>query len=100
MTDRSAGRPASPRLERYLAGLPDGLGSYPQCQAKGSVLRSLLEGTALERAGLPEPLRRRLDDPPIASAALLRAALDASGAREAEVEASTPTTARFRARWT
>ncbi len=203
MSDRSADRPSAPRLERYLAGLPDGLASYPQCQAKGSVLRSLLEGRALERARLPGPLQLRLEDPPIASewfpevhlwalafaaadqramgreallawvhersrrlfegplyralmalvppatlvrtcgvrwgafhrgslmepggvaddgarlrlafphglydaqaleavAAVLRAALDASGAREAEVEveASTPTTARFRARWT
>lgn len=65
MPDRAPRAPS--RLERYLEGLPEGLASYPQCQTKGSVFRSLLEGVEIDRAALPEPLRRRLEDPPIPS---------------------------------
>lgn len=33
----------TPAIERYLADLPDGLASYPECQVKGSALRSMLD---------------------------------------------------------
>jgi hypothetical protein len=67
MAAATPGAPPASRLERYLAGLPDGLASYPQCQAKGSVFQSLLAGTVVEGASLAEPLRRYLEDRPIAS---------------------------------
>jgi hypothetical protein len=35
-----------PRLTRYLARLPDGLESFPSCQAKASIYRSFLDGRA------------------------------------------------------
>jgi hypothetical protein len=62
-----AAAPPASRLDRYLAGLPDGLASYPQCQAKGSVFRNLFDAVDVDRSSLPEPLRRLLEDPPIAS---------------------------------
>ena len=33
----------TPAIEHYLAELPDGLASYPECQVKGSALRSMLD---------------------------------------------------------
>jgi hypothetical protein len=67
MSAPAPGSPPAPRLERYLAGLPDGLASYPQCQVKGSVFRSLFDGVDLDPAPLAPPLRQLLEDPPIAS---------------------------------
>lgn len=57
------------RLEHYLSGLPAGLDSYPECLAKGALVRNTLEVEAipeLERA-LPEPLRRLAAEPPVGS---------------------------------
>jgi hypothetical protein len=79
-------RPAS-RLDRYLAGLPAGLDSYPSCQAKGSIFRAMVEGTGLEPGALPAPLRPLVVEPPIPSdwlpeahlGALLLAAADRLG---------------------
>jgi len=83
------------RLERYLAGLPGGLGAYPSIQAKGSLVRSVLEGqpipALLER--LPPLLRRVAADPPVGSewvpeahfCALLLAVADLRGMSDAEV---------------
>jgi hypothetical protein len=56
------------RLERWLAGVPRGLDSYPEVRAKGSLARSVLEGQPVaELVGrLPQPLRVYVDDPPMA----------------------------------
>ncbi|MGB8930359.1 MAG: hypothetical protein WCC48_03805 [Anaeromyxobacteraceae bacterium] len=56
-------------MERYLAGLPAGLDSFPECVAKGSVLRSTLvqQPVAEIAARLPAPLRAIVTDPPIDS---------------------------------
>jgi hypothetical protein len=59
--------PAGPRFSRYLSGLPSGLDSHPECKAKGSVFRNLLDGVPCDIAGLPGPLRRHMEEPPIAS---------------------------------
>ncbi len=59
-----------PRLDAYLASLPAGLGSYPRCSQKGSILRTWLAGAPLqaEEADLPPPLRQLITQPPLASA--------------------------------
>lgn len=56
-------------MERYLAGLPAGLDSFPQCLAKGSVLRSTLFQQPIEELArrLPESLRQLVIDPPVDS---------------------------------
>jgi hypothetical protein len=57
-----------PSFERYVAGLPGGLDAYPGAQAKGSIVRSVIEAQPedLLRA-LPEPVRALALDPPIDS---------------------------------
>lgn len=56
------------RLERWLAGVPRGLDSYPEAVAKGSLVRSVLEGQRADELLplLPPPLGRYLTDPPMA----------------------------------
>ncbi|HSM92566.1 MAG TPA: hypothetical protein VLT47_06715 [Anaeromyxobacteraceae bacterium] len=57
------------RMERYLAGLPAGLDAFPECVAKGSVLRSTLvqQPVAEIAARLPAALRALVVDPPVDS---------------------------------
>jgi hypothetical protein len=63
----SASPQALPRLERWLAGLPRGLGAYPEALAKGSLARNVAEGQPAELAQrLPAPLGAYLTDPPLA----------------------------------
>lgn len=52
-----------PRLRAYLEGLPDGLGSYPECRAKASLYRSVIEASPLDAAQVPEGLRDLLRRP-------------------------------------
>jgi hypothetical protein len=61
--------PELPRLARYVAGLPDGLASHPECKAKGSLVRSLLEEQSRADlvAALPGSLRPLALDPPMGS---------------------------------
>ena len=56
-------------MERYLAGLPAGLDSFPECLAKGSVLRSTLVQQPIDEllARLPDALRPLVKDPPVDS---------------------------------
>jgi hypothetical protein len=57
-----------PSFERYVAGLPGGLDAFPAAQAKGSLVRSVIEGqpeTLLQT--LPEPVRALALDPPVDS---------------------------------
>ena len=60
-----------PALEEYIAGLPDGLASHPQCQAKASLYRSLIDTKGLEPDdvdALPPDLRSLVIHPvPISS---------------------------------
>lgn len=63
--DPAMSDPTSPRVARYLAGLPQGLDSHPACLAKGSVFRAMLDGAGLDAGLLPAPLRRYLQDPPL-----------------------------------
>jgi len=59
-----------PRLSEYLAGLPAGLDSYPDCLAKGSISRLALQGYEwldLYKE-LPAPLAAGLQDRPLPSA--------------------------------
>lgn len=61
---------SSPRLERYLAGLPGGFDAHPGCLAKGALVRNLLEHQPLVAAlaqKFPEPLRRLAAEPPVGS---------------------------------
>lgn len=59
-----------PLLHEYLAGLPDGLASYPECRARASLLRAVLElregDGSLE--GLPAEIVECFNQPPSASA--------------------------------
>jgi hypothetical protein len=83
------------RMERYLAGLPAGLDSFPECVAKGSVLRSTLVAQPVEQlAGrLPGELRSLVTDPPVDSewmsevkfVAIYHAVSDLRGFGEADV---------------
>lgn len=59
-----------PHAVSYVAALPHGLASYPQCLVKGAVLRGLLETTpvAFTREGLGEELFTLLDTPPLPNA--------------------------------
>jgi hypothetical protein len=57
-----------PSFERYVAGLPGGLDAFPAAQAKGSVIRSVIEAQPDEvLRGLPAPIRGLAIDPPIDS---------------------------------
>ncbi len=83
------------RLERYLAGLPAGLDSFPDCLAKGSVLRSTLAQQPVPdiAARLPAVLRPLVTDPPVDSewlaearfVAIYHAVCDVRGYSDAEV---------------
>ncbi len=83
------------RLERYLAGLPGGLDAYRAAQAKGSVVRSVLEGQPVEAlaAAVPPVLQRLVLEPPVTSdwvpeahlGALLHAIADVRGMTDDEV---------------
>lgn len=56
------------RYEAYLAGLPGGLDGHPAAQAKGSLVRAVLEGLApADAARLPAAVRPLADDPPMES---------------------------------
>ena len=61
---------STPRTAQWLASLPDGLDSYPECQVKGSMVRGysefMPEGVDLQR--LPAPVRDLVTDPPLVSA--------------------------------
>lgn len=62
----------TPRLDAYLASLPEGLDSFPDCRSKGSLFRASLKHRPLESENLPEdlpaPLRELIEQPPTASA--------------------------------
>jgi hypothetical protein len=57
------------RVEAYLSSLPGGLFAYPECQAKGILVRSLAseEIYAGAAARLPAPLRQLVEEQPIGS---------------------------------
>lgn len=46
-----------PHLRAYLERLPDGLASYPECRAKASLYRSVIESPGIDAEALPEALR-------------------------------------------
>ena len=56
-----------PNVARYLAGLPNGIDSYPGCLAKASLFRSMVDRSPLVGIGpdeLPPVIVALLDDPP------------------------------------
>jgi hypothetical protein len=57
------------RLEAYLSSLPGGLSAYPECQAKGILVRMLAseEIYAGAASSLPQPFRSLVEDQPIGS---------------------------------
>ncbi|MBL9026969.1 MAG: hypothetical protein JNL21_32535 [Myxococcales bacterium] len=70
-----------PLLSRYLDGLPAGLASYPEAQAKGSVIRVLVT-TAPVRVDpdeLPSELAVFLERPPLPTAWVSEVQLNALG---------------------
>lgn len=68
-----------PRLADYLDGLPEGLGSYPECESKGSLLASSLDGHDIDDLcrGLPPPLVALIREPPPAGVWVSAAMTDA-----------------------
>lgn len=59
-----------PQVARYLASLPDGLASHPQCKAKNAGLKILLDGSGpfpSERGSLPDAVLDLIAHPPPAS---------------------------------
>lgn len=78
-----------PRLERYIAALPDGWASYPECAAKATLLHGALEMIPEDARGrLPVPLLARVAEPALPTAwapevemiAMVHAAVDLRGA--------------------
>lgn len=77
------------RLELYLSSLPGGSSAYPECQAKGILVRTLAaeQGIGVASARLPDPFRRLLEELPVGSEwipevhylALIYAVADANG---------------------
>jgi hypothetical protein len=77
------------RTEAYLSALPGGLSAYPDCQAKGVLVRMLASEQAYVAAApaLPPHLRKMVEEPPMNSEwipevhfqALLYAMADAVG---------------------
>lgn len=57
------------RMEQYIAALPKGLDSYPECQQKGSIFRSVFAGfdTRPLADALPPALAQLFRSPPQAS---------------------------------
>ena len=58
-----------PRFAAYLAALPGGLAAYPDCIAKGALIRTTVDdqpGLVSRAAELPRELARLLLDPPLA----------------------------------
>ncbi|MGI5860558.1 MAG: hypothetical protein ACOX6T_00710 [Myxococcales bacterium] len=56
-----------PRVAAYIAQLPDGLASYPQCQIKGALFRSALSYLPLpevEPGALPDEVLKLVREPP------------------------------------
>lgn len=58
-------RAAPEQLSAYLASLPSGLESYPECQIKGAFSRALLAALPAAPRGLPGPLAELVDAPPL-----------------------------------
>jgi len=57
-----------PRLHRYLAGLPAGEASHPDCLVRSSLCHALIEGMpgpAPDVAGVPPLIARILKNPPV-----------------------------------
>ncbi len=83
------------RLRRWVAGLPGGLDAYPDAQAKGALVRSVLADQPLDDllGCLPPRLRAVAADPPVASdwipethlVALVLAIADARGMSDEDV---------------
>jgi hypothetical protein len=67
---RDGGSWGSPRVERYLAGLGKGVDGLPGAKAKGSLVRSVLEGqpAAELTPRLPPQVRPVVVEPPVGSA--------------------------------
>ena len=57
------------RTKEYLSSLPGGLSAYPDCQAKGVLVRMLASEEAYARvaSSLPPPFRRLMEEPPMGS---------------------------------
>jgi hypothetical protein len=82
---------AAPSYERYVASLPGGLDAYPEAQAKGALVRSVLLDHPIEvLRALPAPVRGWVTDPPLDNVwvsearfcALIHAIAEARGWRE------------------
>lgn len=58
-----------PALASYLDGLPAGLGSYPACEVKGTMMRAVLRDEVHRRfaADLPHELAKWVASPPLAT---------------------------------
>ncbi len=60
-----------PALSAYVAGMPEGLASYPDARCKGSLLVNLIEQDRLRASQiqlLPPALRQRWESPPLVNA--------------------------------
>jgi hypothetical protein len=60
-----------PNVAAYLAPLPDGMASYPDCCVKASVYRDALTSLSLsseDLTGLPREIRDLIERPPLVSA--------------------------------
>lgn len=61
----SVAEPSHPRLSRYLASLPQGVDSHPECTVRAATMHAALDLLDLEDAeGLPGPVREVVLDPP------------------------------------
>lgn len=61
-TQQSFDRHSYPRLAAYIDQLPDGLDSYPECEAKVSIHRTVSSFAEQPLCGLPPVLQAHLDE--------------------------------------
>ncbi len=68
-----------PQLAEYVARLPQGLASYPECRSRGTLVLSALEGHALEpwRDAMPAAVWAMIEQPPLPGAWVPAALSDA-----------------------
>jgi hypothetical protein len=68
VSDARPDLPPKTPLARYIAGLPEGLDSYPDFRIKAAFSRSLLDELPTPPVGLPGPIGELVAHPPMISA--------------------------------
>jgi hypothetical protein len=91
------GGKAYPATRAYLDGLPDGLASFPECQAKASLLRDMVASRPIapNAATLPAELCELIRNPPPLSSWIPEVAFNAASMAMYDEHFGSEDTARF-----